>query len=84
MERTEMRMIRWTCGVSLKERQPSTERRRRLGVETIGDVMRRLRWHGHVERKDDTDYVIVGRWWREGTCQQAEEDQVCRRAPAKT
>ena len=25
MERTEMRMIRWMCGVSLKERQPSTE-----------------------------------------------------------
>ena len=28
-EMTEMRMIRWMCGVSLKERQPSTELRRR-------------------------------------------------------
>ena len=55
MERTEMRMIRWMCGVSLKERQPSTE----LGVEAVGDVMRRgrLRWHRLVERKDDADYV---------------------------
>ena len=31
-------------------------------METIGDVMRRgkqrsERWHGHVERKDDADYV---------------------------
>ena len=48
-----MRMIRWMCGVSLKERQPSTELRRRLSVEAIGDVMRRCRlsWHGHGERK---------------------------------
>ena len=35
MERTEMRMIRWMCGVSLRERQPSTELRRRLGAKTI-------------------------------------------------
>ena len=27
MERTEMRMIRWMCGVSLKETQPSNELR---------------------------------------------------------
>ena len=59
MERTEMRMIRWMCCVSLRERQPSTELRRRLGVEATADVMRRFRlgWHGHVERKDDADYV---------------------------
>ena len=31
----------------------------RLDVDAIGDAMRlgRLRWHGHVERKDDADYV---------------------------
>ena len=30
-----------------------------LGVAPIGDVLRRyrLRWHGHVERRDDADYV---------------------------
>ena len=52
MERTEMRMIRMLY-VYLKERQPRTELRRRLGVEAIGDVTRRggLRWHGHVERQ---------------------------------
>ena len=70
--KTEMGMIRWMCGVSLKERQ-----RRRLGVEAIGDVMKRggLRWHGHVGRKDDADYVKA--YTRlvvvEGTCRQAEE-----------
>ena len=32
---------------------------RRMGVETLRDVMRRwrVRWHGHVERKDDVDCV---------------------------
>ena len=40
MESTEMRMIRWMCRVSQREKQPSTELRRRLGVEAIGDVMR--------------------------------------------
>ena len=46
-------------GVTLKERQPSTELRRLLGVEAIGDVMKgsRLRWHGYVERKDNADYM---------------------------
>ena len=54
-----MRMIRLMCGVSLKERWPSTGLRRRLGVEATGDVMRRdrLRWHGHVEGKDDAGHV---------------------------
>ena len=43
----------------MKERQPSTELRRRLSVDAIGDMMRRcrLRWHGRVEKKDDADYV---------------------------
>ena len=54
----EMRMIRWMRGVSLKERQPSTER---LGVEAIWDVMRRgkRRWHGHVENKYDAVCVKI-------------------------
>ena len=53
MERTEMRMIKWMCGVVPGERQPSIELRRRLGAEAIGDVMRRcrLRWHGHGKKE---------------------------------
>ena len=49
-----MRIIKWMCGVSLKEKQPSTELRQQLGVDAIGDAMRRcrLRGHGHVEIKD--------------------------------
>ena len=66
-QRMDMRMIRWMCGFSLKERQLSTELRRRLGVEAIGGVMikGRLRWDGHVERKDDVGYVeaCTVAWW---------------------
>ena len=48
MERTEIRVIRWMCDVSLKERHSSIELRRRPGVEAIWDVMRisTLRGHG--------------------------------------
>ena len=33
-------MIRSMCGVSLKERQPTIELRKHIGVEAIRDVMR--------------------------------------------
>ena len=35
----EIRLIRWMFGVSLKERQPTTELCRRLVVEATGDVI---------------------------------------------
>ena len=58
LEREEMRMVRWMCGVSLRERKTNVELRERLGIEKIGDVMRsRLRWMGHVLRKKEDDWV---------------------------
>ena len=58
MERTEMRTIRWMCGVSLKE-SPAQNCEDPVGVEANGDVMRRdrLRWHRYVERKGDADCI---------------------------
>ena len=46
------------CFPERKTAQHWTEKTPR-GVEAIGDVMRRrrLRWHGHVERKGNVDYV---------------------------
>ena len=43
------------CGVKLKDRLPSKELRERLGVDDIALVLQqnRLRWYGHVLRKDD-------------------------------
>ena len=59
LETTDMRMIRRISRVSLRDKKKSAELRSRLGVEAIGEVCRRnrLRWFGHVERKDDKDWV---------------------------
>ena len=54
-----MRMVRWMCGVSLRVRMPSEELRERMGIESVSGVVKRsrLRWLGHVLRKDDDDWV---------------------------
>ena len=51
-----MSMIRWMCGVKLNERKKSGEL---LGLEPVSLMIKksRLRWFGHVERKDDHDWV---------------------------
>jgi len=50
LQRAEMRMVRWMCGVKLKDRLPSKELRERLGVDDIASILQqnRLRWYGHV------------------------------------
>ena len=52
-------MVRWMCGVKLKDRLPSKELRERLGIDDTALVLQqnRLRWYGHVLRKDDDDWV---------------------------
>ena len=59
MERNENVMLRWMCGVTLRDKVPTVELRRRLGIEGVVEVMRRgrLRWFGHVERKEVDDWV---------------------------
>jgi len=59
LQRAEMRMVRWMCGVKLKDRFPSKELRERLSVDDIALVLQqnRLRWYGHVLRKEDDDWV---------------------------
>jgi len=59
LQRAEMRMVRWMCGVKLKDRLPSKELRERLGVDDIVLVLQqdRLHWYGHVLRKEDDDWV---------------------------
>jgi len=58
LQRADMRMVRWMCGVKLKDRLPSKELRERLGIDDIalGLQQNRLRWYGHVLRNDD-DWV---------------------------
>ena len=57
-ERAEMQMIRWMCGISLKDKRTNEELRRLVGVEPITIFIRsgRLRRYGHV-RKGDVDWV---------------------------
>ena len=58
-ERAEMQMIRWMCGISLKDRRTNEELRRLVRVEPITTFIRsgRLRWYGHMMRKGDDDWV---------------------------
>jgi len=50
-------MMRWMCGIKLKDRFPSRELRERLGIDDITLVLQQnmLQWYGHVLWKED-DY----------------------------
>jgi hypothetical protein len=63
LERTENTMVRWMCGVTLRDRRPSVELRERLGIEYVTEVARRgrLRLFGHMERKGRSDCVSACR-----------------------
>jgi len=54
LQRAKMRVVRWMCGVKLKDRFPSRELRERLGIDDITSVLQqnRLRRYGHVLGKD--------------------------------
>ena len=51
------------CGVKLSDRKANVELLSRLGIESVSAVVRRgrLRWLGHLERKDSDDWVSA---WR--------------------
>ena len=59
LQRADMRMVRWMCGIKLKDRFPSKELRERLCIDDIALVLQqnRLRWYGQVLRKEDDDWV---------------------------
>jgi len=59
LQREEMRMVRWLCGIKLQDRVPNNELRERPGLDDIILVLQqnRLRWYGHVLRKEDNDWV---------------------------
>ena len=59
LERTEMRMLRWILGLTLRDRKRNDDIRRIIGVACITDKIReaRLRWYGHVQRREEDDCV---------------------------
>ena len=52
LERADMQMIRWMCGVFMHDRNTSEELRKLVGVEPITIVIKsgRLRWCGKLMR----------------------------------
>ena len=54
LQRAEMRMVRWICGIKVKDRFPCKELRERLGIHDIVLILQqnRLWWYGHVLQKD--------------------------------
>ena len=43
LERAEMRMVRWMCGVLLREKRTNAELRESMDIEKISYVMRHSR-----------------------------------------
>src|SRR5206468_163432 len=73
--RMENNMVRWMSGVTLKDRRTCEELNQGLGIESVDRVVSRcrLRWYGHVKRKNADDWVykcrhleVVGGGWH--TC----------------
>ena len=67
LERTERMMVRWMCGVSLKNRISSEELNRRLCIESVAVIVKRgrLGWFGHLERNYTSDWVSACRNFEE-------------------
>jgi hypothetical protein len=63
LQRAERMMVRWMCGVTLRDMLSSKELNERLGIVGVEDVVRRgrLRWFGHLERKSAEDWVSACR-----------------------
>jgi len=57
-----MRMVRWMCGVGVKDEVPGGELRQGLGMGGVVLILQqeRLGWCGHVLQK--------GHWLGEGMC----------------
>src|SRR6476469_1147903 len=57
--REQRTMVRWMCGVTIKDRINTAELRERLGICSVANFVRRgrLGCFGHGERKYDDDLV---------------------------
>ena len=59
MAKTEMRMVRWSMGVTLLEHRRNEDILEEANVDAIATVMRRrrLEWFGHVKRRGETENI---------------------------
>ena len=59
LKRTETTMIRWMCGSKIKQRKSTEQMLNILGLNSIllEVTNRRLRWYGHVSRREENNWV---------------------------
>ena len=59
MAMAEMKMLRWSCGFTKLDKIRNTKIRAKLNATPIGEKLQqqRLRWYGHVERRDETHVI---------------------------
>ena len=59
IQRSEMSMLRWMTGVSLSKSKSNEYVRSMMAIDNITKVMQynRLRWFGHVERRDELCWI---------------------------
>ena len=61
LQRTDRAMVRWICGVRLRDEIPTVDLLAKLGLEEISSALRtrRLRWHGHVARSSGSIHEVT-------------------------
>jgi hypothetical protein len=71
-----MRMLRWICGHTRRDRVRNDDIRERLGVAPVeGKLMQhRLRWFGHIQRRP-TEVPICNGVIRRVMRREVEDDQ---------
>jgi hypothetical protein len=62
MSVAEMRMLRWICGHTRRDRIGNDDIRKKLGVTPIQEklVQHRLRWSDHIQRRPSETSVCSG------------------------
>ena len=53
LQRNNLAMIRWMCGVTTKDRISSQDSLERMQLDDLAKVLCTVQWRGHVERSDD-------------------------------
>jgi len=59
LQRAEMRIVRWMCGIKLQDKVPSKGLRERLRLDDIVLVLQQKGWNGigMCYKKEDNDWV---------------------------
>ena len=61
MNVTKIRMLRWMCGKSMRDRIRNEHIREMVGIPSTKDKVRenRLRWFGYIHRRKDASLFLM-------------------------